>query len=223
MITQDNAQNIFDEGRSISSLRQKSRWYSHEPTPPVMETELRLVFNTSSTIASTAGCDPLWVDELLSFLVYTKDVEKLSLLSNEIEILVTRAILTIPELSEQISEKYARLKKRNTDNMEQYKLNVENYKKSKELSKTLDDRANFVIEQYALMCENIEAKIDSLPFSIFKLDSFEQKIVRGMGICVKNVNLHEDNIIEFDIGYIRERKISYETVINLLKIAGVVS
>ena len=223
MITQDNAQLIFDEGRSISSLRQKSRRYGYEPPKPVMETEPRLAFETSIHIAAAIECEPVLIDTLLSFLTYTKNTEKLSLLSNEIESLVTRAVLTIPEISEQISEKYAAVKKRNANSVEQYKLNVENYKQGQEIAKTLDDRANFIIEQYALMCEHIESKIDSLPFSIYKFDPFEQKIVRAMGICVKNVNLDGYNVVEFDIGYIKERKISYETVINLLKISGVVS
>ena len=223
MITQDNAQLIFDEGRSISSLRQKSRSYSYEPAIPVMETEPKLAFDTSVNIASLIGCEPILIDTILSFLSYTKNTEKFSLLSNEIESLVTRAVLSIPEISERISEKYATVKKQNINSMEHYKKSVENYKQGQEIAKTLDDRANFIIEQYALMCEHIESKIDSLPFSIFKLDSFEQKIVRGMGICVKNVNLDGYNVVEFDIGYIKERKISYETVINLLKISGVVS
>lgn len=223
MITQDNAQLIFDEGRSISSLRQKSRRYGYEPVVPIMETKPKLLFNTSENISTVIGCDSVWVDTLLHFLAYTHDAEKISLLSNELESLVTRAILTIPEISERISEKYESVKTRNAASMERYKDSVENYKQGQEIAKTLDGRANFIIEQYALMCEHIESKIDSLPFSIFKLDPFEQKIVRGMGICVKNVNLDGYNVVEFDIGYIKERKISYETVINLLKISGVVS
>lgn len=223
MITQENAQAIFDEGRSISSLRQTSRYYSSEPIRPELESAPRIIFPPSNEISEMIGCEPVLVDTVLQFLTSTKNNEKLSLLSNEIESLITRAVLTIPEIGEQISKKYNSVKLQNEMRMKQYYDSINNHKRSLETSKTLDDRAEAVKEQYALMCEHIESKIVSLPFSIFNLTPFEQKIVRGMNECIKKVNMDGYNIVEFDIEYIKERKFSYETVINLLKKAGVVS